>query len=188
MALEQEVKLAFVSIEAARQAVQTAGGRLVVSRRLILDRLFDTPEFDLRNQGATLRIRRDGARGYLTWKGPLRAGPVKSREELETSVGDADVAEATLLALGFRASFSSEKHREEYALDDALVTIDDTPAGVFVEIEAIPEAIARAAARLGRTPDDYRLESYPSLWRRWCEEHGQPSCDMLFSHAPASRP
>jgi adenylate cyclase class 2 len=188
VAIEQEVKLAFVSIEAARQAVETAGGRLVVSRRLISDRLFDTPESHLRNQGATLRIRREEGRGFLTWKGAPRGGPVKSREELETSVGDADVMEATLLALGFGVCFSSEKHREEYALDDAVVTVDETPAGVFVEIEAKPEEIARVAARLGRTADDYRLESYPSLWRRWCEEHGRASCDMLFSHVPASRP
>ena len=186
MALEQEVKLAFLTIEAARQAVQTAGGRLVASLRLISDRLFDTPEFHLRNQGHTLRLRRDGGRGFLTWKGALRAGPVKSREELETTVGDPDVMETTLVALGFRVCFSSEKHREEYALGGAHLAVDDTPAGVFVEVEANPQEIARVAALLGRTPDDYRLESYPSLWRRWCEEHGVSSCDMLFSHVPAS--
>ena len=92
-----------------------------------------------------------------------------------------------LLALGFRVCFSSEKHREEYALGDAHVAVDDTPAGVFVEIEAVPDEIARVAMLLGRTPDDYRLESYPSLWRQWCEAHGHAPCDMLFSHLTASR-
>lgn len=187
MALEHEVKLAFISIEAARQAVTAAGGRLVVSPRLIADRLFDTPEGHLRGQGATLRLRRDGGGGFLTWKGALHGGPVKTREELETSVGTPDILEGVLVALGFRVCFQSEKRREEYALGAAHVTIDDTPAGVFVEIEAPEDEIPRVAALLGRGPTDYRLESYPVLWRRWCEEHGQAPCDMLFSHAPASR-
>jgi len=187
LALEHEVKLAFVSIEAARQAVTTAGGRLVVSPRLIADRLFDTPEGQLRDRGETLRLRRDGGGGLLTWKGALRGGPVKTREELETSVGRPDVLEAMLAALGFRVCFQSEKRREEYALGTAHVTIDDTPAGVFVEIEAPEDEIPRVAALLGRSATDYRLESYPALWRRWCEEHGQAPCDMLFAHLPASR-
>jgi hypothetical protein len=33
--VEQEVKLQFEDVEAARSAVTTAGGRLVVSRRLL---------------------------------------------------------------------------------------------------------------------------------------------------------
>jgi predicted adenylyl cyclase CyaB len=108
---------------------------------------------------------------------------VKSREELETSIGDPDAMEAALVALGYRRWFASEKYREEYDFDRAHLTIDDTPAGVFVEIEAEPEEIARIAKRLNRSEADYRLDSYPSLWRQWCERRGQPLRDMLFVHA-----
>src|SRR6187200_3554716 len=79
--LEQEIKLAFEHIEAARRAVQTAGGRLDISARLLDDQLFDTPDAQLRRAGTGLRIRRDGARTFLTFKGPVQPGPVKSREE-----------------------------------------------------------------------------------------------------------
>jgi adenylate cyclase class 2 len=106
---------------------------------------------------------------------------VKSREELETTVGDAATLMALLAALGYQPFFCSEKYREEYALDQATVTVDETPFGVFVEIEATPETIAHIAARLGRTPADYLLESYPALWRRWCEVHGLGMRDMVFS-------
>jgi adenylate cyclase class 2 len=181
VALEQEVKLAYPDAEAARQAVLTAGGRLVLLRRLIEDRFFDTTDTHLRRAGTTLRVRRDGAHTRLTWKGPIQSGPVKSREELETTVGDAATLVALLAALGYQPFFCSEKYREEYALDEAMVTIDETPAGIFVEIEAIPETIERIAARLGRTPADYQLESYPELWRRWCEMHGLGMRDMVFS-------
>ncbi len=184
MALEQEVKLPFASLEAARAAVQTAGGRLTVSRRLIDDEQLDTDDDRLRRAGTALRLRRDGAVALVAWKGPAQAGPVKTREEIETTVGDADVARALLAALGYRPRFRAQKYREELAIGDAVVTIDETPMGVFVEIEAAPDEIARVAALLGRAPGDYCLRSYASLWREWCAARGRPIGDMLFDSAP----
>jgi len=180
MPVEHEVKLAFDTVDAARHTVMTAGGRLDMARRLLDDRLFDTEDQTLRQSGRALRIRRDGDRAFITFKGPVQPGAVKSREEIETLVGSADVAEAIVLSLGFRRWFRAEKYREEYLLGEARVTIDETPIGVFVEIEAPPAAIDKAAARLGRGRDDYRLDSYPSLYGAWCRAHGRPFADMTF--------
>jgi adenylate cyclase class 2 len=130
--------------------------------------------------GCALRVRRDGERCYLTYKGPWQKGPVKAREEIETTVGSAETLEAVLAALGYQPWFRSQKFREEYALGAAVVTVDETPFGVFVEIEADANEIARVAALLGRSQADYRLESYPALWRRWCHEHGLTPRDMVF--------
>ena len=186
MPVEQEIKLVFADVEAARQAVQTAGGRLVVSRRLLDDTLFDTPDGTLREAGSALRIRHDDTRAILTWKGPLLRGPVKSRQELETAVDDGSTLLSIVRALGFEPRFRGQKYREEYELDGAHIAIDEPPFAVFVEIEASPEIIARTAGRLGRTADDYRLESYATLWRRWCEANGLTPRDMLFDPPPAS--
>ena len=161
--LEQEVKLRFASLEAARQAVNTAGGRLVRSRRLQLDRFLDTTDLCLSNRKLALRLRREPDRTTLTYKGVPQGGPVKSREEIETTVADADVAELLLGRLGFTERWRFEKHREDYALGDARVFIDDTSAGVFVEIEATPDLIETTAALLGKSPADYILSSYRSL-------------------------
>lgn len=180
MALEREVKLAFESVEAARQAVETAGGRLVVSRRLLDDRIFDTAEERLRLAGCALRVRRDHERAFVTFKGPVQPGTVKTREEIETSVGDAALLERILNSLGFLPMFRSQKYREEYAVSTATVTIDESPVGIFIEIEGAQHDIAHVAALLDRTADDYRLESYATLWRRWCDAHGRPFGDMLF--------
>jgi adenylate cyclase, class 2 len=185
--LEQEIKLSFDDIEAARQAVNAAGGRLVASRRLITDRLFDTTDSRLMREGATLRVRRDGDGGFLTFKGPLQPGRVKSREELETAVGDAATVETVLTSTGFRAVFRSEKYREEYTVDEVKLTVDEVPFGVFVEIEGAPDAIDRMTERLGRTPSDHLLDSYPALWRRWCAAQGLAWGDMVFD-ARSSRP
>jgi predicted adenylyl cyclase CyaB len=180
LALEQEVKLAFDSPEAARQAVSAAGGRLVRHRRLIDDRLFDDERRQLQEAGAALRVRLDGERCVLTWKGPATRGPVKSREELETGVDDAGTLLAVLTALGYYQRFRSQKYREEYEVDSSLVTIDETPLGCFVEIEATPARIAAVTIAIGKSPADYKLESYPTLWRHWCTHHGRAFGDMLL--------
>ncbi len=186
--IEREVKLPFATCEAARQAVVTAGGRLVASRRLIDDRLFDTPDGVLRRGGSALRVRRDGEHAFLTCKRPGPPAPVKVREEFETRVGDAGAIEAILTALGYRQAFRSEKYREEYAAGDACVALDETPIGVFVEIEGAEADIAAIAAALGRSAADYVLDSYPSLYRAWCRARGRGEGDMLFDARPAVEP
>ena len=186
MSVEHEVKLVFDTPEAARHAVITAGGRLVVSRRLLSDVLFDKPDACMRRDGMAIRLRRTDALAWLTFKGPVQPGPVKSREEIETAVADADSAERILLSLGLVPWFRAEKYREEYLLHDARVVIDETPIGVFVEIEADPTEIDRTARALGRTPADYRLESYQRLHRAWCETRGLTPGDMTFPCSPPS--
>jgi adenylate cyclase, class 2 len=180
--IEQEVKLAFDTDEAARRSIQATGARLVVSRRLLDDYLFDTADARLRASGCTLRLRRDGTHGLITFKGPSRPGPVKSREEIESTVADPAATQAILHALGYRPIFRGQKYREESVLDDAHLCLDETPMGVFVEIEGTPDTIARVAALLGRTTTDYELASYPSLYRRWCEARGRVPGDMLFGN------
>jgi adenylate cyclase class 2 len=180
LALEQEIKLAYPDVEAARQAVITAGGRLVVSRRLLDDRFFDTHDLRLRRDGQALRVRQDGALATLTWKGPPQPGEVKTREELEADCTSANDLLALLGALGYVPCFRSQKYREEYALGTALVTVDETPFAVFVEVEATPDVIGHVVARLGRTPADYEVASYVTLWRRWCSAHHRSFGDMLF--------
>ncbi|MEO8483358.1 MAG: class IV adenylate cyclase [Acidobacteriota bacterium] len=180
MPIEHEVKLAFADLGAARQAVERAGGQLRTSRRLLDDTLFDRSDGALRRTRMALRIRRDDDHGVLTWKGPVQPGPVKSREEIETEVADPDALQSIFEALGFRPAFRSQKFREEYELDAMMITVDETPMGVFVEIEGRPEEIPAVTARLGLTPADFVLESYATLWRRWCETHGARMGDMLF--------
>lgn len=181
--IEQEVKLQFPDVEAARRAVLAAGSRLVLPSRLIEDRLFDTVDLYLRRSGKTLRVRHDGSDAFITFKGPLQPGVVKSREELETRVGDAAIAESVLRGLGYHQVFRAQKHREEYTLERAHLTIDRAPVGIFVEIEATPERIEEVTRLLGRTPSDYLLESYPMLWRQWCDAHQLPHGDMVFAES-----
>ena len=166
--LEREVKLRFESAEAARAAVMATGATPVHGRRLQEDSLLDSVAQDLRQRRSALRVRVDGGRSLLTFKGPVQPGVVKVREELETVVGDGHLLMRVLEELGFHVWFRYQKYR------------DETPVGVFVEIEGGQEGIARVAQALGRGPSDYMLESYRGLFVEHCKGRGVPPRDMLF--------
>jgi len=77
--------------------------------------------------------------------------------------------------------FRYQKYREEFGYQDAIVALDETPIGIFVEVEGSEAAIRQMAAALGRSDGDYILDSYRGLFVRHCEEHGVPCTDMVFS-------
>jgi adenylate cyclase, class 2 len=178
--LEREIKLAFENADAARAAVLATGATPLKGRRLQEDCLLDTTNDDLRRRRSALRVRQDGGRYILTFKGPVQPGEVKVREELETLAGDGALLMRILAELGYHVWFRYEKYREEFALDDCIIAIDETPVGVFVEIEGGDRGIAASAQLLGRGPGDYVLDSYRGLFVRYCEQHGMSATDMLF--------
>jgi len=178
--LEREIKLPFESAEAALAAVLATGATPLKGRRLQEDCLLDTANDDLHRRRSALRVRQDGGRCILTFKGPVQPGEVKVREEIETIAGDGVLLLRILGELGYHVWFRYEKYREEFTLDDCIIAIDETPVGVFVEIEGGDRGIAAAAQLLGRGPGDYVLESYRGLFVRHCEQHGLPPTDMLF--------
>jgi adenylate cyclase, class 2 len=170
-AVEREVKLPFDSPEAALAAVTGLGAAPVRARRLQDDVLLDDEQGTLQKRGCALRVRRDGeASAVVTWKGPVIPSAMKLREEIETAVGSADVLLRMFRELGFTPRFRYQKFRTEFRLLDAtdradlIIAIDETPIGVFVELEGLEAAIAGVAGRLGRTPDDYVLASYRTLF------------------------
>lgn len=185
MALEREVKLRFADAVVARARVVATGAAVVRARRLQSDALFDTADGQLLARSCALRLRRDGERFLITFKGPPQPGPMKLREEHETPVGDGAVAQAILQGLGYAIRFRYEKYREEFALADALIAIDETPMGVFVEIEGSAGRIGEAAAALGCSAAEYITDSYRTLFAIHRQALGLPMADMVFPAASA---
>ena len=178
--LEREIKLRFEDVETARAAILRAGATPIRCRRLQEDCLFDTPDDDLRRRRCVLRVRVESGKSLLTFKGPVQPSMAKVREELETVVGDGSLLVRMLEQLGFRVWFRYQKYREEFALDDVLIALDETPVGTFVEIEGGDTGIAGTAEALGRGPADYLLDSYRRLYQVDCETRGVAVADMLF--------
>jgi adenylate cyclase, class 2 len=178
--LEREVKLSFDSPESAREAVTAAGATPLHGRRLQEDALLDTGDNRLQKRGCALRIRMENGKSRITFKGPMQRSPMKLRDEFETMVGDGVLLLRVFEELGFQVWFRYEKYREEFAREDVTVAIDETPVGVFVEIEGTESGITAMAAAMGRAPSDYILDSYRSLFVQRRDAFGLTGPDMVF--------
>ena len=121
---------------------------------------FDTPGRELSNRRDSLRIRREGARVFLNYKAHLSETEMKIKDELETEVGDAEIARAILVGLGYEVWLEMEKRRRSYsieslpglhfALDRFVGELAFIPE--FLEIEAAsPELLRRGIELAGFT-------------------------------------
>jgi len=179
---ETEIKLAVTDAATARHLLRRA--RFRVFRRRIFERntLFDTPSQALRAAGCLLRVREAGRISTATYKGPGAAGPHKSREELEFGITDAKTMALMLQRIGFEPTFRYEKYRTELRQprSKGIATVDETPIGIFLELEGDPKWIDRAAKTLGFSTDDYITASYGRLYLDWCRAQGVEPTHMVF--------
>jgi adenylate cyclase class 2 len=181
--VEREIKLRFESADAARQAIVRIGAEPFRARRLQDDRLLDDAAASLTQRGCALRLRQDGTDAHLTFKGPVIPDVMKVREEWESVVDRGDIVLRILGEMGFTPRFRYQKYREEFRigdLGDLIVALDETPVGVFVELEGQEAEIEAAAGRLGRAPADYVLASYRTLFLEYRQMHHLTASDMLF--------
>lgn len=139
----------------------------------------------LRAEGCALRVRIVDDRGLLTFKGPPEvSGGIKSRIEWESGVEAPGAVAAILEALDFRPSFRYEKRRTTWRFADParpVVVVDETPLGLFAEIEGTDSAVRALAAELGVAQADFIAESYVALWLAARKEDPSLPEDMVFT-------
>ena len=153
--LEIEQKFRVLDHAAVRAALARMGGESagVVAEE---DLYFNAPDRDFAATGEAFRLRRVGDVNVLTYKGPKRAGPVKTRPEIELTVAGGDAGAATaaalLAGLGYRPVAVVRKDRATFGVlgfgePPVTVCLDTVErVGTFVEVEAVAdEAMAEAA-------------------------------------------
>jgi len=166
-------------------ALLAAGASASQPRRLQDDALFDTSEELLRKKGCIVRVRTerwaDGRETTtLTLKGPVQPGPMKIRDEHETRVEKGDALAHVLDVLGLRSWFRYQKYREEFSAPGLIAAVDETPVGVFVELEGSEDSIRTMTSAIGRSPGDFILDSYYRLFVSRREQFGVTGPHMLF--------
>jgi adenylate cyclase class 2 len=178
---EIEIKIAVRDARTARRLLRLRGFRVWKRRVFEKNIVFDTPDLQLRNNSKLLRLR-EAHEVTLTYKGPPTVARHKSREEVELQISDARAMAAIVEHLGFAPIFRYEKYRTEFQLpgETGVVTIDETPIGVFIEIEGTPRWIDKTARNLEFTPADYVTASYSRLYLQWCETQGVQPTNMVF--------
>jgi adenylate cyclase, class 2 len=195
---EIEVKLRIPDKRRLLRRLAHLEAKLVRARVHEMNMLYDTPDGNLARHGQILRLREErpasraaragrirktasGKRGIpvlLTFKGPVRGpkadkpGLYKVREENELSIPERSVALSILEAAGVRPWFRYEKFRTVFELRGMRglkLALDETPIGVYLELEGPREEINRAAKLLGFARSGYINKSYGALFM---EERG----------------
>jgi len=151
--------------------------------------LYDTPERRLRLDRQILRIRQYGDKWVLTHKAIPEAGDTglfKQRVETETTVSDGDTVATIFAALGYTPAFTYEKYRTEWTDGGGHCVIDETPIGLYAELEGPEDWINRTAAALSVDPREFQNESYGRLFDLWKEETGSEANDLTFAAVGSS--
>ena len=137
----------------------TAGHSEVASRLLAVgavaaapisqaDHYLSHPARDFATTNEALRIRQIGSENHITYKGPRRGGPTKTREEIEipfaAGAASFDQLRTVFDRLGFRTVATIRKNRRPFhlqfqgrPLEVALDEVEDL--GTFAEVEAFAE-------------------------------------------------
>jgi adenylate cyclase class 2 len=194
---EIEIKLRIGDRRGFLRQLGRLKAKLTRARVHEMNTLYDTGDGQLARQGQMLRLRvesaasggrgagqrkvakdRAASTGVLTFKGPENGAetnipePYKVREEHELCISNPEEMSKIFEALGLRPCFRYEKFRTTFSLPGMArlkLTLDETPIGVFVELEGERGEIDRAAGMLGFGRSDYINNSYGALF---VEERG----------------
>jgi adenylate cyclase class 2 len=185
MSIETEIKFRVDDPGKLAEKLHEAGFREQTPRTFESNVLFDTPDRKMRARTEILRIRNYGGKWIVTHKRLPDVGPGedahKHRIETETEVADGNVLAEVFQSIGLVAAFRYEKWRSEWTDREGHCVIDETPIGVFAELEGTPHWIDGTAARLGVNRSEYLTLSYGRLFEQWCAEHKCPATDLTFS-------
>ena len=196
---EVEIKLQVTDIGALRRRLKQLHARMDVPRTYESNTLYDTTKKNLARKGQLIRFRTEQpspssdrskpvrpAAFILTYKGPAKSSKAqkrfKVREEVEVNVSGDGIIHI-LAAMGLRPIFRYEKFRTTYTLPgirNLKIEVDETPIGIFLELEGAPSAIDRAARRLGYAREDFITATYGGLYLAECRRQGQKPGDLLF--------
>ncbi|HEX4076029.1 MAG TPA: class IV adenylate cyclase [Candidatus Acidoferrales bacterium] len=191
---EIEIKLRVAHLAALVRDLRRLGA---TEHGRVLERntLYDTPSAGFRSRRRLLRLRIEtpapskfatgGARcAILTSKAPIPESArsrYKEKLEREVAVESPRRWPSALRAIGLRPSFRYEKYRSTFRLAGLHLDLDETPVGVFLELEGAPRSIDRVARSLGFVPREYINGTYWDLYAADCRRRGRKPANMLFS-------
>jgi adenylate cyclase class 2 len=188
--VEVEVKFRVADGPALQSKLAELGFREITPRTFEKNVLFDTPERTLRAQQSILRVRQYGERWVVTHKclpaDNDPAGRHKRRVETETEVADGEAMATIFSQLGYKPAFTYEKWRSEYADAQGHCVIDETPIGLFAELEGPADWIDTVSRQLGLEPSELLTLSYGRLFEEWRASTGSTVNDLTFAAIPAN--
>ncbi len=147
MGFEIEIKFRVDDLSALAGRL-VARGAIPGPDEATVDHYLAHPARDFAQTDEALRIRRVGDENRVTYKGPKRGGPTKTREEIELPFGQGEESfaqmETLFQRLGFRPVATTAKVRTSYRIVVAGRRLDvcldlAEGLGIFAEVETLVE-------------------------------------------------
>ncbi|WP_327333294.1 class IV adenylate cyclase [Bryocella elongata] len=172
-----------------RYSALRAGFQLVTERSLETNTLYDTSDRQLRAKKQILRLREYNGHHVLTHKRTAAPSELdarfKTRVETETMLEDSEAMAEVFLQLGYGPVFRYEKFRTEFSSGAGHLVLDETPIGVWAELEGAPEWIDAMLERLQVGREQCSTDSYGKLFERWKTETGSDALNLTFEEVQA---
>lgn len=180
---EIEVKFIIDDLAAMRQRILAMGANLKSPRTYEDNVTFDTTDRQLKHQGRLLRLRRD-QHNIVTYKepGPTKHQDFKVLREYEVHVSDFAQMHTILEKIGLRPALRYEKYRETFTYKNAELLLDETPCGIFLEIEGPQESIRNLAAQLGIDFKTRLTAGYGEIFEAICTTYDLQLTDITFDN------
>ena len=162
---EIEIKFLVKESKSVTEKLRKLGFRLAAGRHHEKNYLFDDPSASLQKQGKLLRLRKTPSAQTLTYKGPISAGSkLKHREEVETRIDDPEIFLRIFREIGLTVNTEYSKYRSVYEKEGFTVSLDETEAGNYLEVEGpSDEEITKLAEKLGYSQADFIRQTYAEL-------------------------
>jgi adenylate cyclase class 2 len=184
-AIETEIKFRVDDRAGLEERLTESGFHLVTPRSFESNTLYDTQDRGLRQRRELVRIRSYAGRWVLTHKRVPDSGigedRHKHRVETETEVADGHALAEVFRSAGLEPVFRYEKWRTEWADSEGHCVVDETPVGIYAELEGSPEWIDRRCHELGIAPEERLTLSYGRLFDQWREQTGSTAQDLTFA-------
>jgi len=181
--MDQEIEVKFLIKDYERLINKIKNLGLVCARPRTheLNLRYDTPDQGLVSASQVLRLRKDDL-ARLTFKGPGKLQEdVLTRKEIEVVVSDFEATHRLLEALGYQVVLIYEKYRANYLIDTLILSLDETPLGVFVELEGESPAQVKSAAKLLGLDWEQRINlSYSALLGQYNRNTANSFRDLSF--------
>ena len=164
---EIEVKIEIKDIDRIKEKITSLGAELIKDRFLEENTLYDFPTQLLYRQHQALRLRTANKKTFLTFKGaPQKSRKFKIRQEYETEVKSAKNIRKILKELRLVPTVRYKKYRSVYRTNHLKICLDETPFGIFMELEGERNEIVKAANALGFTKKEFIKLDYVQLMRQ----------------------
>jgi predicted adenylyl cyclase CyaB len=162
---EIEIKFPVKDTKSITQKLRKLGFRISIGRHRENNLLFDDPGGTLQKAGKLLRIRKTPSGQTITYKGPISAASkLKHREEIECRMEDAGLVQKIFEEIGFKLSTEYSKYRTVFEKDGMTVSLDETEAGNFIEVEGPSDLeVTELGEKLGYSEQDFVRRTYAEL-------------------------